>query len=122
MKNSSKLLVSFEINTVSNPLPSRKKKSFWALTCKSNTNYALQNIPYLLVKKIQQIENIRIYTFPLEIMNRKEKLCKIDKYTVKRKLSQYESTVSSIEIKWHHITVMQQQTPVIKNSDKSLCC
>lgn len=29
-------------------------------------------------------------------MNRKEKLCKIDKYTVKRKLSQYESTVSSI--------------------------
>lgn len=54
-------------------------------------------------------------------MNRKEKLCKIDKYTVKRKLSQYESTVSSIEIKWHHITVMQQQTPVIKNSDKSLC-
>lgn len=55
-------------------------------------------------------------------MNRKEKLCKIDKYTVKRKLSQYESTVSSIEIKWHHTTVMQQQTPVIKNSDKSLCC
>lgn len=33
-----------------------EKKSFWALTCKSNTNYALQNIPYLLVKKIQQIE------------------------------------------------------------------
>lgn len=56
MKNSSKLLVSFEINTPPNPLPSRKKKSFWALTCKSNTNYALQNIPYLLVKKIQQIE------------------------------------------------------------------
>lgn len=117
MKNSSKLLVSFEINTPPNPLPSRKKP-FRALTCKSNTNYALQNIPYLLVKKIQQIENIRIYTF----IHRKEKLCKIDKYSVKRKLSQYESTVSSIELKWHHITVMQQQTPVIKNSDKSLCC
>lgn len=35
-------------------------------------------------------------------MNRKEKLCKIDKYTVKRKLSQYESTVSSIEIVASH--------------------
>lgn len=79
-----------------------EKKSFWALTCKSYTNYVLQNIPYLLVKKIQQIENIRIYTFILYIMNRKEKLCKIDKYTVKRKLSQYESTVSSIEIVASH--------------------
>lgn len=35
-------------------------------------------------------------------MNHKEKICKIDKYTVKRKLSQYESTVSSIEIATSH--------------------